>query len=269
MSPFFEWNITHAERFVIIVRKKIDLLWPITRCISHWSLVDTLVYHSFNIWEAASLITFVLKESLCQMLPSAIFSNSYFHCGSPQSARMSPPEAHTLLGTLPVTYEPLFGRGVQKPTPVNQVPSLCQTQYFWVLCTHTVSFPSHKNSLLLILQRKELKDWITQPKVTWPALKSGDRIWIPFFLKPKSSAFLPNTKRPSIGRKWYSWPHLFFTDISVYISRNLLQAWHWSLHCWPQPNKGSRWGLASVQRCVPCPSRWHDFHHHQQRLGWA
>lgn len=71
------------------------------------------------------------------MLPSAILSNSYFHCASPQSARMSPPEAHTLLGTLPMTYEPLFGRGVQKPTPVNQVPSLCQTQYFWVLCTHT------------------------------------------------------------------------------------------------------------------------------------
>lgn len=41
-----------------------DLLRLIIRCISHWSLVDFLVFCSSNTWEAASLITFALEESV-------------------------------------------------------------------------------------------------------------------------------------------------------------------------------------------------------------
>lgn len=83
-----------------------------------------------------------------------LYSPSLTFTVGPQSARLSP-EVHTLW-ELCRRQEPLFGAvGGSTETTIYQGPSLCR-QGFWIL-TYTVPFSSHKNSPLLILQRKKVK----------------------------------------------------------------------------------------------------------------
>ena len=186
-----------------------DLLQRIIRCISHWSLVDALVFCSSNTWEAASLIKFALEESVSAASISYMLQLLLSRRVPEESQDASPWGTHSSRHSAQDTWATLWVRGIE-----------ANIRCFWVLHTHTI----HKNSVLLILQGKKQKGCITHPKLHGQPGWSRARIWIPFFLKTKSTVFLPNTERPSIGRKWCSWPHLFLCWVFIAVHRLALVA---------------------------------------------
>lgn len=109
--------------------------WPLVLCLPFLQLPATC--------ELAFLMTFLSRN----LLPSAEFSNPHFHCGSPDSARMSAPKAHTLLGTWPDTFTKYL------------LTRHSAAQVF----TYMLSFPSHKNFIAHLA--KEEADRLNYPKL--------------------------------------------------------------------------------------------------------
>lgn len=159
---------------------------------------------------ASCFISYMLQLLLSRWVPEG-------------SQDASPWGTHSFRHSAQDTWATLWVRGIK-----------ANIKCFWVLRTHTI----HKNSVLLILQRKKQKGGITHPQLHGQPGWSRARIWIPFFLKRKSTVFLPNTKRPSIGRKWCSWPHLFLCwgfipvhSFALIADWGLLSSGTWASHC--------------------------------------